>query len=104
MKKIETTCPGCRATVAIEPAEILLAVRTPATYTIVCPACGTLTAKHAGAAVVGLLRTIEVPTVSFAPSHPESPSPGPPLSLDDLLELHEQLATDDWLSQWQRAS
>jgi hypothetical protein len=106
MKKIETTCPACRATVAVEAAEILLAVPTPgpATYTIVCPACDALTAKHAGAAVVGLLRTIEVPTVRFVPGHPESPSPGPPLRLDDLLELHQLLTTEDWLSQWERTS
>lgn len=31
------------------------------------------------------------------PTHPEAPVPGVPLTLDDLLELHETLADDSWL-------
>ena len=30
------------------------------------------------------------------PTHPEAPAPSVPLTLDDLLELHETLADDSW--------
>jgi endogenous inhibitor of DNA gyrase (YacG/DUF329 family) len=100
MKNIEAICPACRATVTLESSELLLALRRhpPATYTMACPNCGALTVKPAESAVVALLRRASVPAVSLE-GHPESPPSGPPFSLDDLLELHELLATDDWLSQ-----
>ncbi len=31
--------------------------------------------------------------------HPENPPPGPLLTPDDLLDLHERLASPDWLSE-----
>lgn len=30
--------------------------------------------------------------------HPERPPAGPPLTYDDVLDLHELLATDDWFT------
>lgn len=101
MKNIETICPACRTTVALESCELLLAVHRhpPATYTMACPNCGALSVKPAESAVVALLGRVGVPAVILE-GHPESPPSGPQSSLDDLLELHELLATDDWLSQF----
>lgn len=68
----------------------------PATYTIWCHACGAVSVKRADALVAGLLRTAGVTPVDGASPHPEAPS-GPPLSYDDLLDLHLLLTIDEWL-------
>jgi hypothetical protein len=34
---------------------------------------------------------------SLHPPHPEQSAGGPPLTYDDLLELHRELAADSWL-------
>ena len=106
MSKIPSACPDCGRSVVLERGDIILGVRSgaPATYTFACPACGTLTAKRADTAAALLLRRCGVPTVTLAQRYPESRSPGPPLGLDDLLELHELLATDGWLARWGRSS
>lgn len=33
------------------------------------------------------------------PPHPEAPPTGPPFTLNDLLELHEHLAVEQWVEQ-----
>lgn len=100
MRKIDAVCPACRGPVAFEPGDILMAVQPhdSATYTIACPVCSALTVKRADAAAVGILRAFGVPTVVMAAGHPEAPMPGPPLRLDDLIDLHLLLAGDDWLA------
>lgn len=37
------------------------------------------------------------------PAHPEAPTAGGPLALDDLLELHETLADDSWFDRLARS-
>jgi len=102
MPTLRLSCPSCRVTLNFEPDQILLAVRPvlPATYTILCHACGAVGAvsvKRADALVAGLMRTAGVTAVAGASPHPEAPPSGPPLSYDDLLDLHLLLAIDGWL-------
>ena len=52
-----------------------------------------LTLVTAGATV------LDDATDEARPSHPEQPSAGAPLTRDDLLALHELLASDTWFDQ-----
>jgi hypothetical protein len=70
-----TPCPGCR-TVSLLPLPAVLEL--PGSLLFRCPTC-------AGTQCVPLA---EAPP---PPVHPERAAPGPPLTLDDLIDLHELL-------------
>ena len=95
MTAIRTTCPACRATLSLEPTEVLLMTRSdgPATYMIACGACDTVNAKRADALAEWLLLASGV-----SPSAPERDAVAPeplPLPLDELAELYSMLVGDE---------
>ena len=67
-------------------------------YRFSCPTCTDLVTKPADERIARLLRTGGVPVVepTHGGTHPESPPPGPRLTMDDLLDLHQLLETPDW--------
>lgn len=114
MTRIRTTCPRC-GEVELRPDELELRivgsaeddVREGSTYLFDCPTCADEIVKPADSRIAQLLTTGGVPVVcsaddevlATAPTalpHPEHAPDGPPLTLDDLLDLHELLQSDDW--------
>jgi predicted RNA-binding Zn-ribbon protein involved in translation (DUF1610 family) len=110
MTRIRATCPAC-GEIELVPSDLLLRrivdadgeVTEGSCYRFSCPECAGVVEKPADARVAQLLVTGGVPVetlpaltgaeVDPLPPHPEEPIAGPPLTLDDLLDLH--LALDD---------
>lgn len=108
MTRIRATCPSC-GEVDLRPADIELRVhRSPhgdvaegSSYAFDCPGCTQVVVKPADERVARLLTTGGVPmsvlgTHQTLAEHPEQPPPGPPLTRDDLLDLHLLLRRPDW--------
>lgn len=96
MTTIKTNCPAC-GEVDLTPADIELhtaAGSEPGSfYAFGCPECRLFVRKHADQRVVRLLVSAGVSrVVPPATGRPD----GPPLTYDDLLDLHDLLATDGW--------
>lgn len=116
MKTIRATCPLCSDEVDLRPHEITLHLVDPvlapdadgSRYGFECPQCEVFVVKPAGQHAVELLIEggVELCTDPVAPwdrqlatPHPESPPEGPPLTYDDLLDLHLALRDPDWFSE-----
>lgn len=117
MTRIRATCPSC-GEVELTPVEIELRIVGTSTqdvhdgsaYAFDCPTCCDEISKPADARIVALLAGGGVPTTFLDDpviarqlaeararlSHPEGIFAGPPLTLDDLLDFHELLQTEDW--------
>lgn len=114
MTRIRATCPTC-GEVDLRPEDIRLYLVPPpgedegvgegSTYTFSCPVCNGFVSKPADERVAQLLETGGVPIrvggppVSDGtplPEHPEEALGGPPLTYDDLLDLHLLLESDGW--------
>lgn len=117
MTRIRASCPGC-GEVDLRPDEVTLrVVRAPdglvadgSSYRFTCPDCEEMVTKPADERIAQLLSTGGVPVEEAAthdedlrPPHPERPPSGPPLTPDDLLDLHLLLAEEDWFDQLARA-
>lgn len=120
MTTIRATCPEC-GEVDLTPEMIHLtvvrsedaAVGPDSYYSFRCPGCEDAVDKPADERIAHLLTTggvdvtiheggdIDQEFASFAslPAHPESPPGGPPLTPDDLIDLHFLLATEGWFEQ-----
>ena len=108
MTTIRATCPQC-GEVDLTPADIeLVVVRggdepvgPRSHYSFTCPECDERVVKPADERVARLLSTggvsvTHVDELAAAPGHPEHPPAGPPLTYDDLLDLHFLLDGDVW--------
>ncbi|MFA9445262.1 hypothetical protein [Egicoccus sp. AB-alg6-2] len=113
MTRIRANCPGCGEVDLTPPEVTLRIVRAPdglvgegSTYRFLCPDCDELVTKPADERIAQLLSNGDVPIEEFGdidqllelllPPHPEAPADAPRLTADDLLDLHELLAGDDW--------
>jgi hypothetical protein len=96
MSTILTTCPCCKLRVGLEPPQVLLLADadTPGSYLFICPACAGLASKPAGGPEVMLLVAAGVAGTAGPPV--PAVQADPPLSADDLLDLHELLEAEDW--------
>lgn len=96
MPTIKTHCPSC-GEVSLTPADIELRADTDAGpesfYAFGCPGCQLHVRKRADERVVRLLMTAGVPVQDL---HDRPRAEGPPLTYDDLLDLHALLQTDGW--------
>ncbi|MEX0658343.1 MAG: hypothetical protein WD080_04355 [Egibacteraceae bacterium] len=96
MTTIKTNCPTC-GEVDLTPDDIELHPGPDAGqgsfYAFGCPGCQGLVRKEADERVVRLLVSAGVSRV-VAVAAPQSQDP--PLTYDDLLDLHALLATDAW--------
>ncbi len=72
------------------------------TYSFVCPVCEDLVEKPADRKIVSLLKSVGVEISEReeegieASEGPEARPAGPPFTLDDVIDFHFQLASDDW--------
>ncbi len=111
MTRIRANCPGC-GDVELAPEEMMIEVSHDtedlvadgSSYRFVCPDCTETVRKPADERIVQLLISGGVPleisdedeAVVPRPCHPEGVVEGPPLTRDDLLDLHLLLRRDDW--------
>ncbi len=100
------TCPNCRAEVSLSARRLLVRLDegTAATGEVLftCLACDATAAVTLEAAAIAVLVTGGVThlTLSPPPVEPlERVADGPPLTVDDLLDLHGALACDTWFQQ-----
>jgi hypothetical protein len=101
MTTIKATCPTC-GEVDLTADDILLrigAVADANTYGFSCPTCSEYVEKHADERVIRLLLSGGVvPVLIHVPAEALETKSGPPISHDDILEFHELLQDDDWVS------
>lgn len=107
MTTIKATCPRC-GEVELTPDDIQLRVCTysPASfYLFQCPVCHEVVQKAADDRVVQLLISGGVSaTVWELPGELRERRDGPPLTLDDLLDLHLLLEQPDWFDRLSKVS
>lgn len=105
MTRIRATCPSC-GEVELSPEDVVLrlvrsaegAIATGSNYRFCCPDCAQQVTKPADERVADLLRTggVAIEDHASGDRYPEQRPDGPPLTLDDLLDLHLLLEDDRW--------
>jgi hypothetical protein len=103
--RFNLACPECHADVSLSARRLLVRVdagvsaRGEVLFTcLFCHRTVTVTVDPTGVAllVAGGVTHLSLSPLP-APRHPESAVTGPPLTHDDLLELHTRLACDTWI-------
>lgn len=104
MSRYTLTCPACQAEVSLSARRLLVRVddgtATSGEVLFTCLACDQTVALELDPAAVALLVMGGVTHLSLsAPTaeHPEPAPQGPPLTPDDLIDLHAELGRDGWL-------
>ena len=96
---IRASCPTC-GDVELTSGEVTVLVcstNNSSSYAFKCPTCEVAVTKPAEPRVVDLLVSTGVRlSVWQLPAEMEEVHEGPPISYDDLLELHFELRRDDW--------
>jgi predicted RNA-binding Zn-ribbon protein involved in translation (DUF1610 family) len=97
---VKATCPRC-GDVELQPMDLQLRVCSMAvasTYHFTCPRCEEIIVKPAAdGRVVTLLQSVGVPTVVWElPAELSETHEGPPLTMDDLIDLHLLLDSANW--------
>ena len=100
---VKATCPRC-GDVELTPSDLELRIcSSPAfsIYVFTCTHCDTVVAKPAAdERIVALLSSVGVPMVRWdLPAELEEAHEGPPLTLDDLIDLRLALDTPDFVAQ-----
>jgi hypothetical protein len=107
MIEVSIDCPTCGASISVPADALLVAVaaddndpNVAATVSWVCATCADLTAVLVGWPALLTLITAGVQLLDEnedpLPLHPENPAAGAGFTPDDLLKLHELLASDTW--------
>jgi predicted RNA-binding Zn-ribbon protein involved in translation (DUF1610 family) len=97
---VKATCPTC-GDVELTPADLELRICSAAaasTYHFTCTACEKVIVKSASDhRIVTLLTSVGVPTVVWElPAELSETHEGPPLTLDDLIDLRLALESPNW--------
>lgn len=102
------TCPECRAEVSLSARRLLVRVdegtATSGEVLFTCLSCHATVATRLDAAAIAVLvlggvthLSLSAPAVEPLERVPAQRTPLPPLTHDDLLDLHGALACDSWL-------
>lgn len=95
MAKVRASCPDCGdVELSTDQVQVRVCVDDGAgSYAFRCPTCRVAAAKPAGARVVHLLVSWGAPlTMWRLPAELDEARHGPPLTHDDLLSFHRELA------------
>jgi hypothetical protein len=76
---VSTQCPICKTVHVLSNAEVL---HLDGAMSFWCRSSRTIALVETG-----------------PPRHPESPPPGPPLGIDDLIDMHALLADERWCTE-----
>lgn len=101
MTTIRATCPDCGdAELTIDQVTVRVCLHDQqGSYTFTCPTCDTIVHKNAEQRIVNILLAHGVNRVTWSRLPGIGPRPtGPAFTTDDLLELHDTLAGDDWFA------
>jgi len=96
---IEATCPTCGTVERrAEDFELSVCSHSPSSwYAFLCPECERRVQKPASEKAIELLISEGVaPRYFTIPAEVLETHDGPPLTVDDLIELHELLEREDW--------
>lgn len=103
MNPLTLTCPHCASQLVLNPRRLLVRVdagtATSGEVLFTCLGCRRTEAVTVDVASTAHLITAGVTYLSLSEptvAHPEPQPPGPPLTHDDLLDLHAALAGDAW--------
>jgi hypothetical protein len=99
---IRATCPDCGdVDLSVPDLKVLVCLTTcEGAYTFQCPGCLLAVSKPAEGEVVDLLLAAGVELSAWdLPAELSEPHDGPPLTTDDLIDLHFALQDDNWMSQ-----
>jgi hypothetical protein len=106
MTQFSVVCPACSAQLTLSARRLLLRVdagtATSAEVVFTCLSCRATSPVVLRIPEVAVLLTAGVTFLSLSEpvvEHPECPPAGPPLTHDDLLDLHTALSRDSWLAQ-----
>lgn len=105
---VKATCPTC-GDVELTPSDLELRIcSTPSAtiYVFHCPRCDDAVVKPAAdARIVTLLSSVGVPAIHWdLPAELEEVHDGPPLTLDDLIDLRLALDSPDWAQRFRSLS
>jgi endogenous inhibitor of DNA gyrase (YacG/DUF329 family) len=97
MQTVKASCPECEKDVVLLPGDITVTVHRanldPSTYSFTCPECGKQATNPAPEPVrkaLGAVRGVRWNVVR-PPAELEESHDGPPLTLDDLIDLMMEL-------------
>lgn len=103
MTQFTLRCPACSSELTLAARRMLVRVdagtATSGELLFSCLTCTVTSAETVDVATVAHLLAGGVTYLSLSEprvDHPEHPPPGPPLTHDDLLDLHAALAGDAW--------
>ena len=89
MTVVIVTCPIC-GTQHLTPRDVRLVGGLHPFYAFTCPTCGDRTSRTATPAIVALLATAGIHPENV-PAEALELHDGPPITLDDLIDLHADL-------------
>ena len=98
---VKATCPTC-GDVELTPADLELRICSTttdaSTYLFTCTECEKVVVKSASDhRIVTLLTSVGVPTITWElPAELQETHDGPPLTLDDLIDLRLALESENW--------
>jgi len=97
MSALITSCLNCFEPQVLDPREVTLHVATNGAgrYVTACTACGVVLSRPIAGRSLELM--IEGGVRPIDPRDEPSPAK-PPLTLDDLLDLHQLLSTSTWFA------
>jgi predicted RNA-binding Zn-ribbon protein involved in translation (DUF1610 family) len=103
MTTVRAQCPVC-GDVSLRIDDVIVMVHEDddgnGTYRFRCPTCAETVRRDASARIVDLLLSAGAPREQWSwPAELTEHHPGPPLTPDDLLDLHVLLEDNDWFEQ-----
>jgi hypothetical protein len=106
MTEVLLTCTRCNGEIAVDMDVAILRMdeepKADGELLFCCPTCGAPGVRHVVGELLTLLLLVGVEPLRFSEPSPEATGPGlPALTLNDLIEWHEQLASVQFITPWE---
>ncbi|GAA5122272.1 hypothetical protein GCM10023339_40430 [Alloalcanivorax gelatiniphagus] len=105
MTEVLMTCAACEEEIAVDMAAAILRMdvepRACAELLFACPACASHCVRRIAGDLLTLLLFVGVKPLTLSEPRPDPADAAPshaPVTLDELLDWHEQLAAGDYLA------